>query len=456
MISVTIASAFAVSGETPNVSQFHAEEGKLDLEHWDRTERPIVELSGEWLFYPGRWKNEIDQSAEGAVKAVSHFWENDPDLKNSPYGFGTYRLRITGLEPLDIYGLKIMDEVTAYRLYVNDVLVASNGVVASERGAYQPQWRPVQSVYQADENGNAEFIMEIANYDYYRGGFWNPVSIGSVNDIVAESNKEKILDMFLFASIFIVGIINLILFFLYRYRDHTILYFSLFCFCMSMRTLLIGQRLITDIIPDSSWFVLIRLEYLFGYCLLPIFGLFAVSLLDLHVRPLVQKRLFQILLGCAFLLVLFPNSVYTAVLQPYKLLAVMYFLYLTVITVMAAVKKQPSAAIMLLAFSGIIISLVKEVFFGGTVSWLPFATLNFILCFSVITFRKFLNIIHENEILGTKVILDPLTGLFNRNYLMDLKEKDRFAKHGRRETYLLFLDLDGFKGIKSLPSLLPG
>ena len=116
-----------------------------------------------------------------------------------------------------------------------------------------------------------------------------------------------------------------------------------------------GQRLITDILQSFNWFVLIRLEYLFGYFLLPLFGLFAVTLLENHIYPIIQKKLFQILLASSSLLVLMPNSVYTAVLLPYKLFSVLYLLYVTAVIIKAVINSRPSAAIMLFAVSGIIV-----------------------------------------------------------------------------------------------------
>lgn len=436
--------ALSIDESKESTAPAFAKNGILNLDNWNWSESKIVTLNGEWRYYPNLLEKNLNAETNSLIKTVPHFWEKDSDLNYSPYGFGTYRLQVTGLEPLHIYGFEILDEVTAYRLYANDVLIASNGIVSKEPGKYLAQWHPEHGVFQADKNGNTELVMEIANYNYYRGGFWNSVKIGYVNDILAEVDKSKIFDMFLFTSIFIVGVLNLFLFLIYR-RDQTILYFALFCFCMSFRTLLIGQRLVSEVIPILNWNMLVRLEYLLGYLLLPLFGLFVIHLFENNANSVLYKWFFKIYIICCFVLALIlPNAVYTAFLEPYKWASVLFVLYLIYLFTKAITQKQPAAKLMIIVALGMMISIIKEVL-GGTMSWMPFGTLIFIICFSLITFQRFLSVIRENDILETKVILDPLTGLHNRNYLMEFEKNNSITQNQNK--YAMFLDLDSFKEI---------
>lgn len=79
---------------------------------------------------------------------------------------------------------------------------------------------------------------------------------------------------------------------------------------------------------------------------------------------------------------------------------------------------------MLIMAAGFFIAILKENVIGGPESWLPFAILKAIVCFSLITFQEFLRFIKENEMLGMKAFLDPLTGLYNRAYLMRMGIND--------------------------------
>ena len=420
--------------------------GILNLKNWDWTKNSIVEIDGEWNFYPNLFKEDLNAHTPSVVENVPHFWETDSNMKFSPYGFGTYKLKITGLKSKSIYGLEMPDEATAYTVFINNEKVASNGTVSKERRTYVPQWHPLTSVFQADENGDVEFIVEISNFDYHRGGFWKSIKIGTVNDILSDANKDKARDMFLFATIFIVGFFNLALFFMYK-KDKTTLWFALFCFSMSIRIILTGQRLILDMTSIFGWNILVREDFLLGYVLLPIVGMFIMNLVEVKTCRIMMENFYKLFIISSFAATLImPNYLYSCFLEPYNWLCILFGLYFTYLIVTSIKKRKVPTEFILLGILGIIVSILEELFNKTQVSWEPFASLNFVICFSIITFQQFLNIIKKNEVLEMKLILDPLTGLYNRTCLMELDEH-YFDEHKNQNKYVMFLDLDRFKYI---------
>lgn len=423
-----------------------SKDGILNLEDWDWSKNSIIELNGEWKYYNNLLKENLDDETQSAIRNVPDFWESNPDMNFSPFNYGTYTLKITGLKPSEIYGLEMPDQVTAYALFANNKKIASNGIVSKDVDSSVPQWKPMTSVFITNENGEVEFAMEISNFDYYRGGFWNSIKMGNVNDIFTDANKNKSREMFLFGTIFIIGLISLGLFFTYKRKKAT-LYFAYFCFCISFTILLTGQRLISDMISIFNWYILIRIEYLLGYLLTPTFGLFTINLFEVKAYKIAMKRCFYFLIICFFVVTLTaPNYVSSAIMEPYKygtILFSVYFLYL----IFRAIKNgQVGAKLMLFAALGLLISIFHETFIGGPVSWVPFASLNFVICFLLITFQQFLDIIRKNDMFEMKAILDPLTGLYNRTYLSEM-EAQCFKEQKNQNRYVLFLDLDHFKSI---------
>ncbi len=424
-----------------------AENGTIDLKKWDSERNQIVTLEGEWLFSPNALLSEGEIPSKTLVRKVPHFWETDGIMDLSPYGYGTYQLEISGLIPEELYGLSILDEVTAYRLYVNEKLIVQNGVVGKEREKSIPQWKPIEGCFQADESGNARFLMEISNFDYYRGGFWNAISIGSVSSILKQGDEGILISMFLFSSLLIIGLINFVLFFLHQRKSYTTFYFSMFSIVMSFYLFMTGKRLVLSFFSMDNWQVLNRIEYFFGFLLLPIFGLLISHIFQNQKNAIRQRLVFKGMIVLGTVIVFFPHKVYTVYLYPYKIMGLLYILFFIAISIECVSKKQQYAKLILFALSVAVIAMIKEVFFGNQVSWLPAATLNFAICFSIVTLHKFLNIIHENEILGTKAIRDPLTGLCNRNYLSEINTSDWRSKDMHAKQYLMFLDLDGFKAV---------
>lgn len=440
---------FSINSNPLNTS-YRADQGVLNLSTWNANE--MIFLSGEWAFFNKQLKHELNNQSNNesniksiVYKEVPHFWESDKHF-GSEFGFGTYRLSLTGLTPNEVYAIHVMDEVTAYSLYANNEIIASNGIVGTGRESYRPEWQPKLALFNANDQGEAILEMEIANFEYYRGGFWNSPRISSVETMLSTVNREKGIELALFISILIMGLFNLA-FFITNKNDKLPLFFALFCFSMSFRTLLIGQRLITDLLPRFNWHFLIRLEYLLGYLLLPFFGLFVIQLFNKKKYLIHLKRFFYVFIFFSFLITLIlPHHVYTSVLELYKWIGLLFTIYFLYLLFDALKTKKSEAFILLFAVLGLFVAILKEMLIGGVTSWLPFATINFILCFTIITFQKFISIIKKNEMLEARIIIDPLTGLYNRNYLMSI-ENGCFENSDEGDKYLMFLDLDDFKSV---------
>src|SRR6056297_238729 len=117
---------------TGDSKQIEVKNGILDMESWDFEMDEPVSLTGQWEFY---WKQFLTVSemadAEDAILAeVPGTWdEYSLDGQGLPgQGYGTYRLHVkTGLVPGKIMGFRIQTFSSAYRLYVDDRLLAENG-----------------------------------------------------------------------------------------------------------------------------------------------------------------------------------------------------------------------------------------------------------------------------------------------------------------------------------------
>ncbi len=175
---------------------FNAHAGNLELDNWNQED--VIDLYGQWLFYPDMLYDDIDKNSSPLVKKVSHWWEEDRELDYNPYGYGTYILSIKGLEPNREYAISIIDVVTAYNLYVNGEKTISNGTVGRSKATSTPKWEQKTTMFKADGKGQVNIAIEVSNFDYYRGGLWNTPELGSVQAILDYQNREKVIEMFLF------------------------------------------------------------------------------------------------------------------------------------------------------------------------------------------------------------------------------------------------------------------
>lgn len=148
--------------------------GVLDLRDWDFERNRTITLDGEWEFYPGVFVQPGEAGALLTLPRTPIHVPGDwraamPD--SSPYGFGTYRLRIRvggGLE--QPYGVWVERARASSILLVNGQKLAQFGQPASEREQYTPKAHSYIVSYSAADEREIELIMHVANYDDPRSG----------------------------------------------------------------------------------------------------------------------------------------------------------------------------------------------------------------------------------------------------------------------------------------------
>ena len=176
------------------------------------------------------------------------------------YGAATYRLRIKGEGMAALY---LQEPLCAARVFVDGRDLGGPGEVGDvyeaggadmdrgQAGSYRPLIR--DTVYSFPVDGEAELIIQTANYSHYYGGLWFPPAIGSV-DSVAHMTASRMV----FYGVFCFGSLAL----------------SLFCI-----VLWFGRKEQRD--PAAFWFGLLCLTFALRVCY-PFFRLWGVP----FVRPL--------------------------------------------------------------------------------------------------------------------------------------------------------------------------
>ena len=436
-----IATLFSINHN--DVHPSYIENASIDLSGWNANQ--IINLDGEWEFFNQSLAEDV--SGSGVLVNVPHYWENNPVYGNLPYGYATYRLTITGLGEDQVYGISLIDSGISYRLSVNGSVVLSNGVISRTSENYVPYWRNEVGYFLADQNGVAVLTMEIANYSHNRAGFWLPLSMSSGPTIFNNEIIHYAIIALLFGIMMALGVYFFTLHLLSR-KEQKALSLGLFAILISIRLIFTGHRLILYIFPYLSWNTVIRMDYIAGMLLLPVFGLFMSKLQFIPIKR--QLEYFYFILSFLIISVglLLPTLYLQDMLTMFKLLVVgfspfyIYALY-------CGLKNQVKGSV-LMFFSAIImlLAVILEFFFGGSIYNFFFASFIMISFMSITIADEFLVIKEFSKSLESEIIIDPLTNVYNRLYLNKLIENESKGRNPLNGYYhLLFLDLDNFKRI---------
>jgi len=438
---------------TSNISVIEADKGVVNLSYKDLDDG-IVELSGEWLYYDSLFvedlvsaNSEQDDNFELVNIPEYQKYQKDKNTK-SFFRYGTYQLLIKGLEPDKAYGIYSREQVTSYQLYVNNKLNLFNGKVGRTKETSVPEWMPKNSVVYSDENGTLKLQMEISNFLYEDGLFWCSPYIGSPDQIYRYHVQQLIVDVSLNAVFGIIGLAFLLLFFQVKH-ERSVFYYAIFVLIMTVRMFFTASRAVMLFFPDISWEVVVRIEYLSGFLLLPSIIVFVAYLMNYSKAVHVRNACLGLATFTTIFVMMADHVTYTQFLNPYLYVA-LFSIIISIILIFLHYRKYVFyETILIISFVNFLIGLFQQLY-GDTAAWVPIAVFNSVLGFSFILLDQFRIHIKEQEFLAINAAIDPLTSLYNRKFLINFS-KSRFRDSLELNmSYVLFLDIDGFKHVNDI------
>jgi signal transduction histidine kinase len=300
-----------------------ARKGILDLRNSDLSQP--VPLNGEWAFY---WNHLASPDSLSCLSpAYVHYPELWKDItvngqKISSEGYGTYALTVLLPAKRPRIGLEIPDAYCSFKLYINGVLLAQNGVPATTRDKARPFWVTRTIPLQSGEPDTLVIVQQIANFWHFRGGPYKQIFIGDKDMLFQKKNRDAAYDFLLAGCMFMGGLFFLGLFVFGRH-DKTILYFALFCIVFSYRMVGTNHYALHALFSDLDWFFTIRIEYLSLSLAMALFCTYTKNLYPEDAKPFITKGLILICVAYSILVLFTPTLVFTRFLYPF--LGVMFF-----------------------------------------------------------------------------------------------------------------------------------
>lgn len=333
--------------------------GAIDLRNWDFNK--TVNLNGKWEFY---WKKlyNYDNFKNKKIKPdiyaeVPNVW-NDYKIdgnKLSGYGYATYRLKVKVSDGRKMMAVRIRNMSAAYKLYIDNKLIASNGKVGTNDKETIPQYRTTTANFipQKDE---FNIIVQVSNYSHARGGMWYPVKLGTSDEINAQNEILMVKDIFLIGALIAIAIYY-INFFLLRPKERVSLLFALACVIAAMRLFNYGQFNILSYEKN------VFLEYFFD-CLLPL--LFLLIINDILPNYISKKMVKSLIIATMCEIIIFmvlPTHIYTKFLLLFEIVYTACVILALVISIKAFRMKKTNSVIIMAACMLIVISFGNDILF---------------------------------------------------------------------------------------------
>ncbi|WP_235941786.1 hybrid sensor histidine kinase/response regulator [Paenibacillus puerhi] len=394
------------------MDQPHAVGGQLDLRDWDAAGGHTITLDGQWEFYPHTWlkSNETPEEPPAGKQAFIQVPGDWNDIlqpgENTPYGYGSYRLRILVNPDDDFnYSIRIPSVRSSSALYVNGRLLGGSGKPGESEKEYVAQNVPYTSSFMPNDRGVIEVVVQAANFkDPRKSGLVRSIKFGTEAAIARETQLSMSMQQMV-AVVFLIHAGYALILFLVGTRERRLLYFSLLTVsAMLMNLLGSEEKYLVHWLPIDyeAGFQLVHLSMVgIAYALLQCVA---------HQLPAAWRKVspgYAALCGVVAVLTLLLSTRYLVMLQP------LYFLLLGISiliaigamlrTSMKDIKDNVLLAMSLIAFAG---SLVWWSFFlitGIKVVYYPFDLIISTACFASVWFRRYFQVHVETQKLAAKL-----------------------------------------------------
>jgi signal transduction histidine kinase len=329
------------------------ESGVLDLSGWNG--RSAFEITGEWEFYWDRalTSSQIKSGNDAcAIVEAPGEWDYYETEDGALPGFGraTYRICVINALPGTEYGIRIQDQASAYRLYVNDTLLAANGAFGDTSAAAASGYRPQVTRFAA-EAGSFDLILQISNDAYADGGMWEPVVFGTAAQITYFNAAISGVAIAAVAAIGVMCLFFFIFFAAAHRKERDMLTLAGIGLLVILRFSICGDMAVTALLPDMpiagfgwiDYISLIWIQFLLLYFIYCAYG------------SLVKRWQLVTLLSYAGIVtvgvVLLPFETATSAAPALNVILLLVFLFITVRLGKAAWRGMPGGAALLSAMA---------------------------------------------------------------------------------------------------------
>ncbi len=353
------------------LSSLHAQQlplavrGVMDLRNYNFKADGPVELRGEYEFY---WNQMLNPAIEGDTgemiyTTVPDSWfklrKEYPEIER--YGFATYRLMVLLPDKVDEVTFKIEDVYSASGYFINGTAIDYLGFPGVNKFQTVIKYgRPL--VTGSVTSQEVELLIRVANFDNRLSGIVGGIMVGLPEQMQEQRQKDLFRGHFLIGAFLIIGIYFLGLY-LIRSEQYR-LYFSIICFLMAVRVVMILDLPILHAI-NLNGLTTARLDYLNIYFFAPFFAAMIRSLFPIEFPKLIYRLILWISLVFIAIVVVSPISLFSYTIPwffGFFIAESMVFVYVILLAWIRGRSHAPSFTLgMMILFVGTLNDMLNEI-----------------------------------------------------------------------------------------------
>jgi hypothetical protein len=272
------------------VKQEQKEMGVIDARTWNFSQERL-QLSGYWTFFQSQLLEPQTIAIERG--AFVHFPKlfNNIDFNGNGIGYATFNLLVLVPDSMHNFSLEIPQLYNAYKLWVNNKLIASAGEVSNTKEKTVPKWCYKKVMFHS-KTDTLNITLQVANFHHHKGGAKEIIYLGTPEKINSHWAWSYGINWTMIIFLFLESLVFTFIY-LKQSDKKAVLYFSLLCLAWSFRGAFSNLYPVITVFPDFNWNILLRIEYITLYLGI----IFSILFLDELFRNLRSRVITFLLVG---------------------------------------------------------------------------------------------------------------------------------------------------------------
>ncbi len=337
----------------------------FDFANWQVDDGAVV-LGGAWGIHwqqqlsPHQWPI-VHSKTELATIELPTTWDR-PEVANSILpgkGFATFTATLANL-PSDVrWGMKIPEQSTSFRLYVNDAVIAEGGIAGLSKDSSEP-YSGNQFIELGYLPPDTQLTWHVSNFYHASGGPWQALTIGSYTELRSHYFLQTFDQALVVALAFITSLFLIIQYFIDR-QDRTSLVLAAFAFLIALRVGITDNQPLYQMLGVLDWQLHIRLLYLTMLIAPPL-----VLLWQHHIFPAeISKRSIRYVCYVFVLPVLsvfiLPTDIFTQYLMLFQVLLLAVIILYSWSLFRVLLRKRQGGSYLVLGAAILIVAILHDI-----------------------------------------------------------------------------------------------
>jgi hypothetical protein len=255
-------------------------------------------------------------------------------------------------------------------MWINGELKAFNGIVGMNRDSSSPQWLPQTLNYSAQKD-TLDIVIQASNFFHANGGVREPILLDDSDGLIFKHNLAVNATLTLAITLGVCGIVFLFIY-LFIKNEISTFYFAGLCLTWGLRSIFSNLYVLTQYIPEFSWEVSVKIEYITLYLVMVWAILFISALFKNEVNTIFKYVMVVCNLFFTIITLIFDATLYTQFLPVYLSVSAVLILYIVYVLIRAFVYERDGAVLVISClFLGVIIFSYDIIAYEGFATFNP-------------------------------------------------------------------------------------